>query len=107
MMPKLIDEWRELFDDEKLPFYYVQLCRLGHTVDENNPDTTSMGEVYIRQAQTDAYTEHLIFTEGMIIQTHKMTRIAATTFTPRKNVLSVKGLRILRSKIFTIKMSAW
>lgn len=56
MMTKLIDEWRELFDDEKLPFYYVQLCRLGHTVDENNPDTTSMGEVYIRQAQTDAYT---------------------------------------------------
>ena len=55
MMPKLIDLWRGEFKDETLPFYYVQLCRLGETRDENNPDTTANGEVYIRQAQTDTY----------------------------------------------------
>ncbi len=55
MMPKLIDLWRDEFKDDSLPFYYVQLCRLGETRDENNPDTTANGEVYIRQAQTDTY----------------------------------------------------
>ncbi|MCH5213083.1 MAG: prolyl oligopeptidase family serine peptidase, partial [Oscillospiraceae bacterium] len=55
MMPKLIDLWRGDFKDETLPFYYVQLCRLGETRDENNPDTTANGEVYVRQAQTDTY----------------------------------------------------
>ena len=55
MMPKLIDLWRGEFKDETLPFYYVQLCRLGETRDENNPDTTANGEVYVRHAQTDAY----------------------------------------------------
>lgn len=56
MMPRLINDWRALFNDEQLPFYYVELCRLGHNVDENNPDTTSSGEVAIRQAQTDTYS---------------------------------------------------
>lgn len=55
MMPKLISSWRELFGNNKLPFYYVQLCRLGETRDENNPNTTSNGGVYIKQAQTDTY----------------------------------------------------
>jgi len=55
MMPKLIDLWRDEFKDETMPFYYVQLCRLGETRDENNPDTTANGEVYVRQAQTDTY----------------------------------------------------
>ena len=55
MMPKLIGLWRDEFKDESLPFYYVQLCRLGETRDENNPDTTANGEVYVRQAQTDTY----------------------------------------------------
>lgn len=57
MMTKLINDWRELFRDEALPFYYVQLCRLGDTTDENNPDSTANGEVFIKQAQTDVYLE--------------------------------------------------
>ncbi len=53
MMPKMINHWRELFVDDTLPFYYVQLCRLGDTTDVNNPNSTANGEVYIKQAQTD------------------------------------------------------
>lgn len=56
-MPMLIQCWRELFGDENLPFYYVQLCRLGNTTDVNNPDSTANGEVFIRQAQTDIMTK--------------------------------------------------
>ncbi len=56
MLPKLIDSWRTLFDDSKLPFYYVQLSRIGSTiVDENNPDTGNAGKMPIKRAQTDVY----------------------------------------------------
>lgn len=56
MMPRLIDSWRELFDNETLPFYYTQLSRIGTTVvDENNPDTGSAGKMPIKFSQTDVY----------------------------------------------------
>ncbi len=56
MLPKLIDSWRELFADDTLPFYYVQLSRIGTTiVDENNPDTGAAGKMPIKLAQTDVY----------------------------------------------------
>lgn len=56
MMPKLIDTWRELFNNDALPFYYVQLSRIGSTiVDENNPDTGTAGKMPIKRAQTDTY----------------------------------------------------
>lgn len=56
MMPKLIDEWRTLFGDSKLPFYYVQLSRIGSTIiDENNPDTGNAGKMPIKRAQSDVY----------------------------------------------------
>ncbi len=56
MMTRLIDDWRELFGNDKLPFYYVQLSRIGSTiVDENNPDTGAAGKMPIKRAQTDVY----------------------------------------------------
>lgn len=56
MMSKLISSWRELFGDEQLPFYYVQLSRIGSTiVDENNPDTGAAGKMPIKRAQMDSY----------------------------------------------------
>lgn len=55
-MSKLIETWRELFNNDTLPFYYVQLSRIGSTiVDENNPDTGSAGKMPIKRAQTDVY----------------------------------------------------
>lgn len=56
MLPKLISSWRELFKNDTLPFYYVQLSRIGSTiVDENNPDTGAAGKMPIKKAQTDVY----------------------------------------------------
>lgn len=56
MMPKLIDTYRDLFGNKKLPFYYVQLSRIGSTIiDENNPDTGAAGKMPIKRAQTDTY----------------------------------------------------
>lgn len=58
MMPKLISSWRELFGNDTLPFYYTQLSRIGSTiVDENNPDTGSVGKMPIKLSQTDVYTD--------------------------------------------------
>lgn len=57
MMGNLITSWRALFDIDDLPFYYVQLCRLGRTTDENNPDTGSQPETPVKLAQTDTYLE--------------------------------------------------
>lgn len=56
MMPKLIDTWRELFNNQNMGFYYTQLSRIGSTiVDENNPDTGAAGKMPIKLAQTDIY----------------------------------------------------
>ncbi len=56
-MTGLIKEYRELFADQKLPFYYVQLTRNANvypdTVSKPGDDNTGMRNV--RQAQTDAY----------------------------------------------------
>ena len=58
MLKTLIDDWRNLFGDEKLPFYWVQLTRLGSgTTDENNPDIGSDPETTVKKAQTDVYLE--------------------------------------------------
>lgn len=58
MLNKLIEDFRGLFGNETLPFYYVQLCRIGSTVvDENNPDTGAAGKMPIKRAQTDMYLE--------------------------------------------------
>ena len=70
MLPKLIDTWRELFGNDKLPFYYVQLSRIGSTiVDENNPDTGAAGKMPIKRAQTDVYLNMTDKTNVGIIST--------------------------------------
>lgn len=70
MLPKLIDTWRELFRNDKLPFYYVQLSRIGSTiVDENNPDTGNAGKMPIKRAQTDVYLNMADKTNVGIIST--------------------------------------
>lgn len=56
-MTKLITSYRNLFGNEQLPFYYVQLARNGivypDTTSTQSDDNTGMREV--RQAQTDVY----------------------------------------------------
>lgn len=57
MMTKLIGDYRTLFRNETLPFYYVQLCRINPVTDENNPDTGAAMKLPVRLAQTDTYLE--------------------------------------------------
>lgn len=56
-MTGLIKEYRYLFGDSQLPFYYVQLTRNANvypdTVSNQGDDTSGMKDV--RQAQTDVY----------------------------------------------------
>ncbi|MCD8391259.1 MAG: hypothetical protein LUD03_05425 [Firmicutes bacterium] len=69
MLPKLITTWRELFNDADLPFYYVQLSRIGDTVtDENEGDGTTVtaGKMPIKLAQTDVYLDEDLTNVGII-----------------------------------------
>ncbi len=69
MLPKLITTWRELFNDADLPFYYVQLSRIGDTVtDENEGDGTTVtaGKMPIKLAQMDTYLDSGLSNVGII-----------------------------------------
>ena len=56
-MTALINDYRYLFGNAELPFYYVQLTRNGiiypDTISDERQDNTGMRDV--RQAQTNTY----------------------------------------------------